>query len=132
MSCLLLGTLTSSGRSGTLADVSSGLLLGILTSSGRSGSVGDVSSGVYRSGSLNSATVAPGYPPATSPWNKLATVGGFEFEDGYMAQSRKSAKASRHSPLGISTTIWLGLTGSSLHIEKHVMLVNLVILRFQC
>ena len=46
---------TSSGRSRTLADVSSGVY--------RSGSVGDVSSGVYRSGSLNSATVVLGINP---------------------------------------------------------------------
>ena len=97
---LLLGApLTSSGRSGSVGDVFSGLLLGALTSSCRSGSVGDVSFGVYRSGSLNSATVAPGYPSASSPWTKLATVGDAEFQDCYMVQSRKPAKASRHSHL---------------------------------
>ena len=96
---LLRDNLTSNGRLGSVGDISSGLLLGILTSSGRSGSVGDVLSGVYRSGSLNSATVAPGYPAASSPWTKLATVGDAEFQDCYMVQSRKPAKASRRSHL---------------------------------
>ena len=50
-----LSPCTSSGKSRTLADVSSGVY--------RSGSVGDVSSGVYRSGSLNSATVVLGINP---------------------------------------------------------------------